>query len=145
VITLQLADRSARFVSGEQPITPSLALGPVLLREQVLRHAPPTPLELEAAIEYVEDILMPLYRGWPVAPELRVRADGELFDAMALEHDRVLGRDGVEDLFARAAAISQGRPQASDPQFARPEVVGLLVVVREAMHHLGFETVRFSR
>jgi hypothetical protein len=145
VITLQLTDHSARFVSGEQPLTHPLALGPVLLHEQLLRHAPPTALELEHAIEYVEDILMPLYRRWPATRELRVCSDGGLLAALELDPARVFGRDGVEDLFARSAAIAQGRPQASDPQFARPEVVGLLVVVREAMHHLGFESVRFSR
>ena len=56
--TLVLGERAARFLP-QGLVAP---VGPRLLCDTVLRHDPPTALEAEAAIEAIEDAVMPLHR-----------------------------------------------------------------------------------
>jgi hypothetical protein len=142
MITLALGARSSQFISADgNPLTSVLPLAPSLLREQWLRHAPPRPQELEAAIEAVEDIVMPLHRVLPPAEVLHVlAADGKPLAALA----QARTREELEALFNRAAAIAQGRPASSDPALADPQTVATLVILREVMHHLGFTQLRFA-
>lgn len=141
MITLALGARSSQFTVDGKPLTPVLPLAPSLLREQWLRHAPPRPQELEAAIEAVEDLVMPLHRVLPPAEVLHVlAADGAPLAALA----QARTRDELEALFNRAAAIAQGRPASSDPALADPETVAALVILREVMHHLGFTQLQIT-
>jgi hypothetical protein len=145
MITLRLDARTAQFSAEGRALSPPLPIGPQALREAVLRHAPPTALELEHAIEAVEDAVMPLHRDWPGGDELLLVADAQLREQAGVAEEATLDRAALEDIFSAAAAIAQGRPAASQPGLALPEVVAMLVVVREVMHHLGFLRVRFSR
>jgi hypothetical protein len=141
MITLVLGPRSAQFTAQGEPLTGVLPLGPALLREQWLRHAPPRPQELEAAIEAVEDLVMPLHRVLPAGVTLHVESV-ERAALAPLAQART--RDELEALFDRAAAIAQGRPASSDPELADPETVAALVLLREVMHHLGFTQLRIA-
>jgi hypothetical protein len=141
MITLVLGPRSAQFTAQGEPLTPVLPLGPSLLRERWLRHAPPRPQELEAAIEAVEDLVMPLHRVLPAGDTLHVASE-ERAALAPLAQART--RDELEALFDRAAAIAQGRPARSDPALADPETVAALVLLREVMHHLGFTQLRIA-
>lgn len=138
MIRLALADRTLRFLRGGEALSPAVALGPALLREAWLRHVPPTGPELEAAIEAVEDAVMPLHGRWPPDPLLEVAAEAPWPAALPA----TLDRDSLEDLFNRAAAVAQGRPASSDPALADPDMAAWLVLLREVMHHLGFERLQ---
>jgi len=143
MITLELGARTSRFSLDGRALTDTLPLGPVLLREQWLRHDPPQAQELEAAIEAVEDVVMPLHRVLPAGDTLCVvtsAADSAVLAALA----EAGTRDRLEALFDRAAAIAQGRPARSDPALANAEVMAALVIVREVMHHLGFTQLQFA-
>jgi hypothetical protein len=141
MITLVLGPRSAQFTAQDKPLTPLLPLGPALLHAQWLHHAPPRPQELEAAIEAVEDLVMPLHRLLPTDDTLHVEAaERAALAPLAQAHTR----DELEALFNRAAAIAQGRPASSDPALADPETVAALVLLREVMHHLGFTQLRIA-
>lgn len=143
MITLELGERSALFSEDGRPVSAALPLGAALLRERWLRHDPPQPQELEAAIEAVEDLVMPMHGRWAAADALHVTAtDASLQGIAALGQS--FTRDELEALFNRAAAIVLGRPSGSDPQLADASVVAGLLILREVMHHLGFTRLRLQ-
>ena len=144
VITLELGRRSACFIAAGKPVSDPLPLGVELLAERWLRHDPPQPQELEAAIEAVEDLVMPLHGRWPATGTLRVLPQDDAFAQLAPLADAAT-REQLESLFQRAVAISEGRPRSSDPQLADPLVMAGLVVLREVMHHLGFTRLQLER
>jgi len=107
--------------------------------ETFFRHDPPTPGELESAIDAVEDALM-------AARAQRVDAGTVL--VISDEIRRLLPRllpDGtgatleeVEARFQRLASASLGHPGALANLPLDPEVAAALLILRECMHHLGF-------
>jgi hypothetical protein len=142
MITLALGPRSASFRAPGGFVSDALPLGPALLRERWLRHDPPQPQELEAAIEAVEDLVMPLHGRWPADASLHVVfAQSALLPIAGAE----LTRDQLELLFDRAAAIVLGRPGSSDPALADADAIAELVILREVMHHLGFTGLVLAR
>lgn len=140
MIRLALDAGSARFWQGDRALTGPLPLGAGLLRARWVRHDPPQPQELEAVIEAVEDVVMPLHRLWPADDTLQVHAPQLDLGPLAAARTR----DELESLFDRAAAVAQGRPRSSDPDLADPQRVAALVVLREVMHHLGFIRLEFA-
>ncbi|MES2415760.1 MAG: hypothetical protein V4614_18355 [Pseudomonadota bacterium] len=113
------------------------------------RNQIPTPLELEEAINGVEDAVMPLARTLPRGSVL-VTCDGLARELAALLRlpapgDAELTLQDVEHVFSQLAAVAQGRPLASSGLPADPAFAGYLVILREFMHHLGFERVTVLR
>ena len=111
------------------------------LADDVFLHEPPTPVELERAIDVVEDALM--------ATGLRHVPGGDLAMSDRLLHTLIGRAPGdtratlaeVEGLFQRLAAVSLGSPgRITDPVFTRRTAAALLIL-RECMHHLGYSAV----
>lgn len=114
-----------------------LDLGPEQLAERVFRHVPPLPVELERAIDLVEDELMRLHGHVPRGRALHA---GGAF----LVVTRVLPgrrREDVEALFERLSWVSQGRPSAGEGLPGDRVFAAAALVLRECMHHLGCETL----
>lgn len=116
--------------------TITLAVGPRGLAESVLRHDPPTPAELEQAIDLVEDALT----GLPIAladGAWLVSADALLLALPGLDAQGPgLARDAVEALFQRLASRSLGTPVAAADLPEGREGAAALLILRECMHHL---------
>ena len=134
--TLELGPRALHFL----PQDLSAPVGPKLLVDQVLRHAPPTALEAETAIELIEEAVMPLHRQLAGGGDLKVRGGAELRSLATLAGPQ-LAAETIEALFTRAAAVAQGRPAASEPVLAQPAVFACLLILREVLHHLGFSVL----
>lgn len=109
----------------------------------LLRHAPPTALEIERAIEVVEDAVMPARARLPAALQLAT-ADARLLALAGHAGVRVpaageppawLPSAAIEQLFNRLAALAEGRPAAQDALPADADSAATLVLVRELMHH----------
>ena len=109
----------------------------------LLRHAPPTALEIERAIEVVEDAVMPARARLPAALQLAT-ADARLLALAGHAGVRVpaageppawLPTAAIEQLFNRLAALAEGRPAAQDALPADADSAATLVLVRELMHH----------
>ena len=141
MITLELGSERSCFDTPAGEVT--LALGTKALRARWLPGDPPTAAGLEAAIEAVEDAVMPLHGRWPPDALLQVRASSDSLRTLAVLAGTATDRDGLEALFSRATAVVMGRPVAHDPELAQGEVVAALVILREVLHHLGFERLRF--
>lgn len=127
----------------------SLPLSADALARELLRHAPPSPLEIERAIERVEDAVMPARARLPAA--LRLQTDDARLRAMvgaagAARADAPvwLDIDAVEQLFNRLVARAQGRPASQDPLPVDGPSAARLVIVRELLHHWRLDGLRLT-
>jgi len=115
------------------------------VRERFFKHDPPTPGELEAAIDAIEDALMAssalrVQGGTLVIDdEVRRRLPGLLTDSPATT------LEDVEARFQRLASASLGHPGALATMPLGPEAAAALVILRECMHHLGYARLLIPR
>ncbi|WP_394788086.1 hypothetical protein [Rhodoferax sp.] len=125
-----------------------LAIGSGKTAAALFHHNPPTPGELENAIQIVEDEVTraralaasypSLWSTDPAVPELAQIA-GVSMDA----GNNSLSIEAVEQLFDLLASLSLGRPAASAGIPNTPTFAATLLILREFMHHLGFADIRW--
>ena len=133
--------------SGTQPaITHALAIGYRGTALAYFHHSPPTPGELERAIEAVEDVVMPLHLLVSPADGPLVTSDGPirqvaLLAGVADSGGMSLDLDAMERVFNRFAAIVTGSPVASSGMPEGPDFAATLLILRECMHHLAFDAI----
>jgi hypothetical protein len=137
---LQLHARQTILAIGHSdPIT--LAVAPQGLAADFFRNEPPTPQELEKAIDAIEDALTSTRlthaeRGTLMTGSALVRA------IPGLQHEAdSLTRDAVEELFQRLASASVGPRLLVIESPVSAEVAATVLLLRELMHHLGFAAV----
>jgi exopolyphosphatase/pppGpp-phosphohydrolase len=138
-VRLGLLARSTllQFESAE---TVTLPVGLRDLAEDVLRHDPPTPSELERAIDVVEDALSGSRLEYGARGEL-VAADPVLLALPGLDKpDASLTRHDFEALFQSLASRALGMPGSGSPHGR--ELTAAIIILRECMHHLGFDRIR---
>jgi hypothetical protein len=125
-----------------------LAIGSRQIAQQFFRHHPPTALEVENAIQTVEDEVV---RARVLVPAGQVIfcADASVRAiATAAGVDPVGGQalslEQVEHTFNRWSALVEGRPQSQDALPADPAFAATLLILREFMHHLQTPAVRLT-
>ncbi len=143
--TLQLGAETSNVQceeGGQIVFQQALPLGTASLARQWMRHTPPTPLDIEHAIEQTEEVVMPLAAKLVRTEQLQLRGPGAalILQAVGAAPDAVLrwGLDEVEDLFNRIAMVSQGRPSVQEALPTAPEFYAAMVILRECLHHLRF-------
>ena len=120
-----------------------LGIGLGQLGRGPFRHEPPSELELESAIAFVEDAVMPLAKVLPPSTNL-VSSDAIALRLLALgqrapgQATGVLTLEQVEHVFGELAAVSLGRPSSSSGVPTDGPFVSYVLVLREFMHHLAF-------
>ena len=119
-----------------------LSVGAQSVADTLFRHDPPTGFEVEQAIDAVEDALQASHLRQADRGEL-VTDDPLMRSLPGLRHEGAqLSRDDIEALFQRLASAALGRPDALAGLAGGPQAAALLIL-RECMHHLGFDSVRF--
>jgi hypothetical protein len=136
-----------RVAAGPQSFSVTLPIG-FLRPGAAFRHDPPDAADLERAIEAVEDVVMPLARRIPVGTQL-VTADVLAHSMRALASgaagaSALLPIEAIERLFNDLAALAQGRPPSQSRLPPGLEFAGYLLIVRELMHHLDFDTLTLT-
>lgn len=130
---------------GSVVLQQELPLGTASLARQWMRHTPPTPLDMEHAIEQTEDVVMPLAAKLVRTDELLLRGSGAalILQAVGAKPDEALKwkLDEVEEIFNRIAMVSQGRPTGQEALPTAPEFYAAMVILRESLHHLRFGEV----
>lgn len=125
-----------------------LPIGARRTAEQLFRHDPPRPIELEAAIDAVEDQVMRVAGLLPPASALRMTgsAAGEIRGALLADErvNPVVALAEVEQLFQRLASASLGNPAARQGLPTGNGFVATALILREFMHHLGFASVELQ-
>lgn len=131
------------LTSGEDGAV-TLGPSPAALAERCFRHGPPTAVEIEHAIDIVEDGLMAAKRPIP-PPASLTTSEPTLRRLPGLEVvGATLSREAVESLFQQLASIALGMPSRGEAMATDPEVAAALLITRECMHHLGFESIRID-
>lgn len=157
VITiLHIIERETLIASGagDQPAHfLILPVGARTLAESCLAHNPPTPGELENAIEVVEDALMLGLReagtnlaagGTLYCNDIAIREIASMAGLLQ-NGGAVLGVGTVEDLFGQLAAVSQGRPASSSGIKTDGMFAATLLILREIMQHLHFAKLNVTQ
>lgn len=130
---------------GRVVLQQTLPLGTASLARQWMRHTPPTPLDIEHAIEQTEDVVMPLAKKLMRIDQLQLRGSGAalILQGVGAAPDTTVRwhLDEVEDLFNRIAMVSQGRPSGQEDLPTAPEFYAAMVMLRECLHHLRFDGV----
>ena len=146
--TLQLGTETSTVLctqDGHVVLQQELQLGTASLARQWIRHTPPTPLDIEHAIEVTEDVLMPLAAKLARTEQLQLSGSGAalILQGVGAVPDAVLNwrLEEVEGLFNRIAMVSQGRPIGHEALPTAPEFYAALVILRECLHHLRFDGV----
>jgi hypothetical protein len=122
----------------------TLPIGVGDLARDVLRHDPPTPAELERGIELVEDALAAARLQKSERGSLLIADDGLRALPGFGTPEALLPLAAVEALFQRLASRALGTPVAAAELPEGREIAAVLLLVRECMHHLGFDQVRNS-
>jgi len=140
-LRLQAQSTTLEFDRAESVTLP---VGPRGLADAVLRHDPPTPAELERAIDAVEDALTGSHLACADRGGL-VTADALLLALPGLDAQGAgLTRDAVEALFQRLASRAIGMPIAAAELPHGRDIAAALLILRECMHHLGFDRVALA-
>jgi exopolyphosphatase/pppGpp-phosphohydrolase len=143
--TLALGTESSNLLcmeNGQIVLQQTLPLGTSSLAGQWMRHTPPTPLDIEHAIEQVEDVIMPMASKLARSEQLLLTGSGAALILQGVgaspEAELRWTLDDVEDHFNRIAMVSQGRPSGQEALPTAPEFYAAMVIVRECLHHLRF-------
>ncbi|KAF7597976.1 MAG: hypothetical protein CGU28_15475 [Candidatus Dactylopiibacterium carminicum] len=138
-IPLSLSDASLRL--GHDGESLHLPLGTTAVITDFLRHVPPHPVELENAIQQIEDDLQPAVRRF--AGHTLVTHDAWFAELASLTSSNAsISREALEILFGKLAARAEGRPTSQDRLPEDAHFAARLLVLRELMHHLDFSVLR---
>ena len=139
-------DESVFYFHTDNEITISIPVGYQLISERFFKHTPPTPDDIEFAINYIED---EIERIIPKIPQDVVLYNANSFikhiaSLCGAETDAVmiLMRDQLEYLFGQYAEISMGRPARASETDTTPLFYAQLLIFREFMHHMKFPSVK---
>ncbi|QHE76155.1 hypothetical protein [Hydrogenophaga sp. PBL-H3] len=124
------------------PASVALDLGTDSTARLFFRSDLPRPVELERAIDHVEDELMRAV-AWS-AGHATLATDHPLVRGLTQAHGStgaLLTRDAVEAVFQRLASGALGDPSALKGLPAGREAAATLLILRELMHHLSFSQV----
>lgn len=121
-------------------------IGSLQIAREFFSCFPPTPDETERAIMLTEDSIMPFSKQIMKENQL-ISTDKTLIEFAALmnihpiEDKIVLPRTDMEILFGRLSALISGRPISSDILPESTEFAARLLILREVMHHFGFNNI----
>ena len=108
----------------------------------------PSPLELENAIQVVEDQIEGLHRHVPAGSRLMVGARAlaplQRVGAIRGVPNGAIGLADIEHEYQQLAARAMGAPSARGSGFDHPAGDALVLILRECLHHLGFDAVHLN-
>ena len=147
-VLLHIGDDATGVAAGtgaEPDAVLVLQMGAQRTATDFFKHQPPSPLEIETAIMAVEDEVMRARAAVVGSPALYATDERVADMARLLGSPAELTLEQVERLFNQLAARAEGRPasQVDIPDDA--EFAATLLILREFMHHLGFEAVQICQ
>lgn len=153
ISVLHIDDEFCFIVQGSETKKPekiwAFDIGTEKTARDFFNRFPPTPGEVENAINFVEDEVMPLHK--LLTPDSGIYSTDErireivqytLFEEN--QDELILTRVNIERVFNRLAAIITGLPASQDVLPASNTFAATLLILREVMHHLGFMYITIS-
>ncbi|MCB6184204.1 hypothetical protein LIN78_11670 [Leeia sp. TBRC 13508] len=127
----------------------TLAIGFENVLPGPIRVTPPRPIDLELAIEYIEEEVMPWAQKLPAQPYLCLVGNEEVVNVITALFDQDASKpysiDQIEDAFRRLCEIAEGSPAKGNESLITPVAVSTLLILREMMHHIGFNELQLYR
>ena len=125
-----------------------LSIGSNMTAIDFFKHTPPTPGEMETAIMGVEDEVTrarKLLTGHPTlfTRDVSIR-ELALIAGVSDQSEMILSLEAVERTFDLLASLVLGRPASSAGIPTNPAFAATLLILREFMHHLQFESIRIG-
>jgi exopolyphosphatase/pppGpp-phosphohydrolase len=122
-----------------------LSIGSNRTAVDFFKHTPPTPGEMETAIMVVEDEVTragKLLTGHPTlfTKDVSIR-ELALIAGVSDQPEMILSLEAVEQTFDLLASLVMGRPASSAGIPTNPTFAATLLILREFMHHLQFESI----
>jgi exopolyphosphatase/pppGpp-phosphohydrolase len=154
ISVLHIDDEFCFIVQGSETKKPekiwAFDIGTEKTARDFFNRFPPTPGEVENAINYVEDEVMPVHKllspdSCLYSTDERIR---EVFQYAGFEKNQdelILTRINMERVFSRLAAIITGLPASQDVLPASNTFAATLLILREVMHHFGFTEISFLK
>lgn len=144
-LTLIRFDNNRTVLQDGESLPVVLNVAAIHIATRLFRHDPPTPGEIEQAIDWVEDALATTGLKQTVRGDLVIESH-TLFEQLRLHAvGERMTRDQLEARFQRLASISLGHPRAQDDPPTEPMAAALLLILRECMHHLGYSGLVVDR
>lgn len=119
-------------------------LGSDIISKKYFHHSPPTPNEVEYAINTIEDTIIPIQK--KLNPQTKLYTFNPVIAEIAnlnasAPHPSELDIKEMESVFSRLALIISGRPSSTDNLPGTPKFAATLLLLREIMHHLRFNSI----
>jgi exopolyphosphatase/pppGpp-phosphohydrolase len=135
------------FGNSELVDIKTLEIGSEQVANTFFMHQPPTPGEVENAIQTIEDEVMTLSKLLPANSLLytsntSIRTIARQKEGFSDETEVTLSRTEMEKIFGRLAAIISGRPASSDNLPTENTFASTLLILRETMFHLNFTAIK---
>lgn len=126
-----------------------LDIGVASIAHRCFKHEPPSALEVEYAIEEIENKLETWYHLAGQVLPLHTQ-DSQILDiasltAIPLQAKTALSRDVVEHTFGRLVAVIQGRPTSMEGLPIDRQFAARLLILREFMHHMKCESITIKQ
>jgi exopolyphosphatase/pppGpp-phosphohydrolase len=145
IVVLHIGAQQCAIAVGTRPqpdLVKQLPLGSERTAQEQFKTSPPTPLAMENAIQWVEDVVMPLRSLIPQGAQL-FSADAAVCE---IAHQsgvgpvlpQTLSLEAMERTFNRLTAVVEGSPGAHQGLPASNRFATALLILREFMHHLQF-------
>ena len=120
----------------------SIPVGFKNISDRYFKHTPPTPAEIEYAINEIEDEIEKIVPKLAGYETIYNRDDFIIHLAQLSKVDdapvMAFARDRLESVFGQYAEISMGRPPSSVESDVSPLFYAQILLIREFMHHLKF-------
>ena len=111
------------------------------LAQTVMKHDPPTAIEIERVIDLIEESLRGVGTEFK-ASQVLMTAEPVLRSLPGLDMPGAsLERDAVENMFGLLANRALGTPVSEHLLPRGKDIAAALVMLRECMHHLGFDRI----
>jgi hypothetical protein len=127
------------FTDGAREVF-SLQVSPTMLADRHWSNGQPGPLQLERAIDHVEVAIEHTRLSYADRGAL-LTTDSLRRQLPQLRGATRFGKDDVEIMFSRLVASSSTRLPTAEAQEFSGESAAALLLLREVMHHLGFNAV----
>jgi hypothetical protein len=138
--TPHIDEHAVTLLAGDRPAV-VLAVATRRIAATLFRTDPPAAHELERAIDVVEDAIMAARAGSFDGRELVSAEPVVRLLARTAAARATFSRDTVEGWFQQLASASHGNPGALGDLPRDRVSAATLLIVREVMHHLGFDSL----
>jgi exopolyphosphatase/pppGpp-phosphohydrolase len=134
--------------SGVDPAVIALALGSRRIATDHFKHEPPSAIEMENAIQAVEDevarVRLMMVGGSKLFTVDDVIRDIARVAGVTDSAEHTLSLDAMERTFDRLAAVTLGTPASQEGIPSSAAFAATLLILREFMHHLRFSSIIVS-